>query len=76
MSNPEIKGDPIPVRFEPPEEFMIETLARKTGFSRSEIIRRCVRLAKIQMAQNGPNIFYEVPAEERTKPKRRKKPNK
>ena len=35
MSNPEIKGDPIPVRFEPPEEFMIETLARKTGFSRS-----------------------------------------
>lgn len=66
------KGDPIPIRFEPPLEFMIEALSRKTGFSKSEIIRRCVRLAKIEMAERGPSILYEL-TEEQPTPKKRPK---
>jgi hypothetical protein len=38
------KGDPIPAKFDPPEESLILDLARDTGLSQSEIIRRAVRL--------------------------------
>lgn len=69
----EAKGAPIPIRFEPPLEFMIEALARKTGFSKSEIIRRCVRLAKQEMAERGPEIFYEL-TEEQSAPTPKKRP--
>ena len=67
----DIKGDPIPIRFDPPSEFMIEALARRTGFSKSEIIRRCVRIARIEMAERGPSIFYELPETPSQMPKRK-----
>lgn len=38
------KGDPIPAKFDPPEESLILDLAKDTGLSQSEIIRRAVRL--------------------------------
>lgn len=73
--NNDTKGKPIPIRFEPPLDFLIETLARKTGFSKSEIIRRCVRLAKQEMAERGTEIIYPLVEEERplTKLKRKRK---
>jgi hypothetical protein len=38
------KNNPVPTRFDAPEEDAIETLHARTGLSRAEIIRRAVRL--------------------------------
>jgi len=56
------KGLPIPTRFEPEEEAMIEALKKKTGLSRSEIVRRAVRLTRIRIEETGDtSVLYDLP---------------
>jgi len=40
-----MKGNPIPVRLDPPEEGAIDELHRATGIPKAELIRRSLRLA-------------------------------
>ena len=47
------KGDPIPAKFDPPEEKLLHDLKRRTGLSISEIIRRSVRFLGIEIARRG-----------------------
>jgi hypothetical protein len=47
------KGDPIPAKFDPPEEDLIRELARATGLTVSEVIRRAARLLRIEIARRG-----------------------
>jgi hypothetical protein len=47
------KGDPIPAKFDPPEERLLRDLKRRTGLSVSEIIRRSVRLLGIEIERRG-----------------------
>lgn len=47
------KGNPIPAKFDPPEEMLLHDLKRRTGLSVSEIIRRSVRLLGIEIARRG-----------------------
>jgi hypothetical protein len=50
---------PIPVRFDEPEEKHIQTVAEQSGISKSEIIRRSVRLLRLEVARRG-NIGFIV----------------
>jgi hypothetical protein len=47
------KGDPIPAKFDPPEESLILRLADATGLSQSEIIRRATRLLGREIQRQG-----------------------
>jgi hypothetical protein len=47
------KGDPIPAKFDQPEEELIIDLAADTGLSQSEIIRRSVRLLGRELKRRG-----------------------
>jgi len=47
------KGSPIPVRFDEEEEAQINLLHDRTGISKSEIIRRAIRLLAIENAKRG-----------------------
>lgn len=45
---------------------MIDALKKKTGLSRSEIIRRSVRLLRNRIQETGnTNVLYELPPTER-----------
>lgn len=47
--------DPIPTKFEDDEWALIQKMSAKSGIkSRSEIIRRCVRLFAAEVARRGP----------------------
>jgi hypothetical protein len=47
------KGDPIPTRFDPPENEAINAIARRTGLPNAEIVRRAVRLLAQQVKARG-----------------------
>lgn len=49
------KGDPIPAKFDPPEEKLLNDLKRRTGLTVSEIIRRSVRLLGMKIKELGPD---------------------
>lgn len=49
------KGNPIPAKFDSPEETLIIQLAGETGLSQSEIIRRGMRLLRLEIARRGKN---------------------
>lgn len=51
------KGDPIPAKFDEPEESLILNLNIDTGLSQSEIIRRAVRLLRLEMAKRGSDAI-------------------
>lgn len=51
------KGDPIPTRFDPPEQDSIDLLQQRTGLSQAEIIRRAVRLLRKRYEQEGSTGF-------------------
>ena len=52
-----LSGAPIPVRLQVVEQQMIERLKRQCGLSRSEIIRRAVRFARLETARQGESNF-------------------
>src|SRR5262249_5156183 len=47
------KGNPIPTKFDPSEEGLIETLHLQTGLSKSEIVRRSVRCLAVEIVRRG-----------------------
>jgi hypothetical protein len=51
------KGSPIPVRFEPQEARVIEDLARRTGLTQAEIVRRACRLLYSEVKARGPGLI-------------------
>ena len=54
------KGDPIPTRFDPPEDEAIEQLRDQTGLSGSEIVRRAVRLLALEVkSRKGVGFILE-----------------
>lgn len=55
------KGNPIPTKFDGPEDAFIRNLARETGFSRGEIIRRAVRFAGPKFVSGEINILDVTP---------------
>jgi hypothetical protein len=48
-----MKGDPIPTRFDPPEDEAINALGERTGLSNAEIVRRAVRLLAARVEEEG-----------------------
>lgn len=51
------KGKPVPTRFDRSENEAIETLHRRTGLSRAEIVRRAVRLLRRRYEDGGSAAF-------------------
>ncbi|MCE0483403.1 MAG: ribbon-helix-helix protein, CopG family [Methylacidiphilales bacterium] len=51
------KGLSIPTKFELEETALINELHLRTGLSRSEIVRRAVRLLRIEVARRGQAAF-------------------
>lgn len=47
------KGDPVPTRLDPAEERALETLKRRTGLPKAELIRRAVRLLRLRFEEEG-----------------------
>ena len=75
----EDKGNPIPTRFEADEEEMLIQLKRQTGLSKSEIVRRSVRLLREHIEDNkgDPAVLMKLPArtadnDEKPKPKKKR----
>ena len=50
-------GKPIPTKFEPAEEAILLELKARTGYSKSEIIRRAVRLLRLEAVKRGSITF-------------------
>ena len=69
------KGDPIPTRFDPPEDEAIRILKQRTGLPKSEIVRRAVRLLKLTYENKGSAGFIldELSPDEPPTRKRKKK---
>lgn len=57
MSTPTNKTTPIPVRLGLTEEEGVTTLAAKTGISKAEIIRRCLRFALPEFIEGGADLL-------------------
>jgi len=55
------KGEPIPIRFDAPEEAFIAKLVELTGLKQAEIIRRAGRFAFPKFISRGVNILDQVP---------------
>jgi hypothetical protein len=55
------KSDPIPTRFDGPEDEMIREMHSATGLSMAEIIRRSVRFAGPKFRSGEINILDIVP---------------
>ncbi|MEP7016027.1 MAG: hypothetical protein ABI925_11350 [Verrucomicrobiota bacterium] len=51
------KGNPIPTKFDPPEEKLIVDLNSQTGLSQSEVVRRAVRLLRLEIERRGSRTF-------------------
>lgn len=65
MSTPTMKSTPVPVRLGPSEEEGVAALASKTGISKAEIIRRCLRFALPEFIDGGADLLnYGRPAVE------------
>ncbi len=65
MSTPTIKSTPVPVRLGPTEEDGVTSLAARTGISKAEIIRRCLRFALPEFMEGGADLLnYGRPATE------------
>jgi hypothetical protein len=47
------KGDPVPTRFDPPEDEALKTLKLRTGLSNAEIVRRAMRLLRKRFEKLG-----------------------
>lgn len=48
-----LRASPIPTRFDKTDNEFIRYVAEKTGLSRSEVIRRCVRIMGLELARRG-----------------------
>lgn len=46
MNENQVKGKPVPVRFERDECTFLDTAAQETGLGMAELVRRSVRLLK------------------------------
>jgi hypothetical protein len=55
------KGNPIPVRFDGPEEKVLGELATATGLNQAEIIRRAGRFAFPKFLSREVNILDVIP---------------
>lgn len=51
------KGNPIPTKFDEPEERLIFEISEQTGLAQVEIIRRAVRLLRIEIERRGSRTF-------------------
>lgn len=51
------KGNPIPTKFDPREDQLIRDISRETGLSQGEIVRRAVRLLRLEIARRGSRTF-------------------
>ena len=54
------KGNPIPCKFEPAEEQLLKWVARKSGLSVSEVIRRAVSLLNEEVKRRGGKVGWIV----------------
>ena len=52
-----VSGSPIPTRFDEYETGMIAQLKSLSGLSKSEIIRRCVAITRLEIALRGGDDF-------------------
>lgn len=55
------KANPVPVRFDKPEEKFLDDLATATGLKKAEIIRRAGRYAFPKFISREVNILDVVP---------------
>lgn len=55
------KGNPIPVRFDDPEEQVLDDIATATGLGKAELIRRAVRFAGPKFLSREVDILDLVP---------------
>jgi hypothetical protein len=53
MKTERTKTSPIPTRFDDPESDFLTEAAARTGISRSELVRRSVRLLRSKCKQEG-----------------------
>ncbi len=54
------KGNPIPAKFDPPEEELIAGLHKRTGLSQSEILRRAVRLLGREIERHAGSLAFII----------------
>lgn len=54
----EVKGKPIPTRFDPPETDAIKKLQQRTGLPAAEIVRRAVRLLSQRVEAEGGGVGF------------------
>lgn len=66
------KGDPIPTRYDEPEDKLIRDLSADTGIAMAEIVRRAGRLALPKFMSGEANILdFGPPAMKRRNRQRR-----
>lgn len=53
MKTDKVKTSPIPTRFDDPESDFLSDAAARTGISRSELVRRSVRLLRAKFQKEG-----------------------
>ncbi len=62
------KTDPIPTRFDVPEDTLIRKINESTGLSMAEVVRRSVRFAGPKFVSGEVNILDVVPAKSSSTP--------
>lgn len=53
----ELKGNPVPVRFDAPDDHFLHEASRQTGMSISELVRRSVRLMRLERSKKENFLF-------------------
>lgn len=57
MKTKPLKTKPIPTRFESEDDNFLRDLSERTGFPRSELIRKGVRMLMTEIASSGDRVL-------------------